>query len=140
MRMNRGHAAHHASATQNNPLQPPANDLIRCGSRRWFLQTGLAGLAGLSLPALLRLQAANAQENTRAGKPAVIVFWLSGGPSHLDTWDPKPDAAAEVRGPFQSIPTAVPGIRVCEHLPRQARIMDKLTVIRSVDCSASNHT
>ncbi len=55
-------------------------------------------------------------------------------------WDPKPDAPAEVRGPFQSIPTCVPGIRVCEHLPLQARIMDRLTLIRSVDCRASNHT
>jgi hypothetical protein len=75
-----------------------------------------------------------------SGKTAVILFWLSGGPSHLDIWDPKPDAPAEVRGPFQSIPTRVPGIRVCEHLPLQARIMDRLTLIRSVDCRASNHT
>lgn len=55
-------------------------------------------------------------------------------------WDPKPDAPSEVRGPFGTIATSVPGVRFCEHLPRQAAIMDKLTVIRSVDCSASNHT
>src|SRR5262245_56762328 len=55
-------------------------------------------------------------------------------------WDPKPDAPAEIRGPYRTISTKVPGIQVCEHLPLQARIMDKLSIIRSVDCSASNHT
>jgi uncharacterized protein (DUF1501 family) len=110
------------------------------GSRRWFLQTGLAGLAGLSLSDLLRRRAAAAKAGGPTRKTAVVLFWLSGGPSHLDTWDPKPDAPAEVRGPFGSIPTAVPGIRVCEHLPLQARIMDRLSLIRSLDCRASNHT
>ena len=75
-----------------------------------------------------------------ADRKSVILLWLSGGPSHLDTWDPKPDAPSEVRGPYGTIATTVPGVRFCEHLPRQAAIMDKLTVIRSVDCSASNHT
>ncbi len=110
----------------------PNGPLVRVGSRRWFLQTGLAGLAGLSL--------ARAAPPSRARKSAVILFWLSGGPSHIDTWDPKPDAPAEVRGPFRSIPTRVPGVRVCEHLPLQARIMDRLTILRSVDCRASDHT
>jgi uncharacterized protein (DUF1501 family) len=109
------------------------------GSRRWFLQAGLAGLAGLSLPALLRQHAA-AAEGSPPRKTAVILFWLSGGPSHLDTWDPKPDAPAEVRGPFSAIATRVPGVRLCEHLPLQARILDRLTIIRSVDCSSSDHT
>ena len=116
-------------------LQPPAADLIRVGSRRWFLQTGLAGLAGLSLPDLLRAQAAS---SGGAGRKAVILIWLSGGPSHIDTWDPKPDAPAEVRGPFGSIATKVPGVRVCEHLPLQASIMDRLALVRSVDCQSSN--
>ena len=102
------------------------------------MQTGLAGLAGLSLADSLRL---SAQAGTAGGdRKAVILFWLSGGPSHIDMWDPKPDAPPEIRGPYRSIATAVPGIRVCEHLPLQARIMDKLSIIRSVDCSASNHT
>ncbi len=70
-------------------------------------------------------------------RKAVILVWLSGGPSHLDTWDPKPDAPSEVRGPFRSILTKVPGIRICEHLRRQARLMDRFTVIRSVDCRTS---
>ncbi|MBI3838032.1 MAG: DUF1501 domain-containing protein [Planctomycetia bacterium] len=119
-------------------MLPRGGDLIRVGSRRWFLQTGLAGLAGLSLADTLRLSAAGA--TPRADKKAVILFWLSGGPSHIDTWDPKPDAPAEIRGPYRAISTKVPGIQVCEHLPLQAQIMDKLSIIRSVDCTASNHT
>src|SRR5437667_11288860 len=116
-------------------LQPPACDLIRVGSRRWFLQTGLAGLAGLSLPDLLRCRAEGRAPG--ASRQAVILVWLSGGPSQLDTWDPKPDAPSEVRAPFRSIATNVPGVRICEHLPRQARIMDRLAIIRSVDCRSS---
>ncbi|OWK34444.1 hypothetical protein FRUB_10415 [Fimbriiglobus ruber] len=70
----------------------------------------------------------------------MILFWLSGGLSHIDSWDPKPAAPVEVRGPFGSIPTRVPGVRVSEHLPLQANIMDRLTLIRSVDCRGSDHT
>src|SRR5438093_438607 len=127
------HDAEHAGAVCGSPLQPAAADLIRVGSRRWFLQTGLAGVAGLSLPDLLRCRA----EGAGADRKAVILIWLSGGPSHLDTWDPKPDAPGEVRGPFRSIATKVPGVRVSEHLPLQAGIMDRLTLVRSVDCRAS---
>ncbi len=130
----------HAQATRQAVLRPAATDLLRVGSRRWFLQTGLAGLGGLSLPALLQGRARAAARGAEPRKTAVLLFWLSGGPSHLDMWDPKPDAPSEVRGPFRAIATRVPGIQVCEHLPLQARIMDRLTLIRSVDCRASNHT
>ncbi len=116
----------------HNPLQP---DLLRVGSRRWFLQTGLAGLAGLTLADVTR-----ANPSPTRDRKSVILFWLSGGPSQIDTWDPKPDAPQEIRGPYRTIPTIVPGVRFCEHLPLQARLMDKLTVLRAVDCSASNHT
>jgi len=130
------HGVAHSTAGRGALLQPPTSDLIHVGSRRWFLQTGLSGIAGLSLPDLLRCrtQAATAR---RADRKAVILIWLSGGPSHIDTWDPKPDAPSEVRGPFGSIATRVPGVRICEHLPRQARIMDRLAIIRSVDCRSS---
>jgi hypothetical protein len=133
-----GHTAWHRSHTAGSLLQPPANDHLRVGSRRWFLQTGLAGLAGLSLADTLRLQAAPA--GVQRDPRSVILFWLSGGPSQIDTWDPKPDAPVEIRGPYRTIPTSVPGIRVCEHLPLQARLMHRLSILRAVDCSASNHT
>ena len=123
------------------PLFSPAGgDLLRVNSRRWFLQTGLTGIAGLSLPMLLQQRAAAAKVGKPKSKKNVILFWLSGGPSHLDMWDPKPDAPSEIRGPFGSIPTKLPGVRVSEHLPLTANLMDKLTVLRGVDCSASNHT
>jgi hypothetical protein len=130
------HQADHFAGTSRSPLQPPISDTLRVGSRRWFLQTGVAGLAGLSLADTLRLQAASPNRDPRA----VILFWLSGGPSQIDTWDPKPDAPQEIRGPYRSIATSIPGVRLCEHLPLQARLMHKLTVLRSVDCSASDHT
>jgi uncharacterized protein (DUF1501 family) len=96
-------------------------------------------MAGLSLPTLLRLQShGNVAARTRGkDRKSVILIWLSGGPSHLDTWDPKPDAPAEVRGPFGSIATKVPGVRICEHLPLQASILDRLALVRSVDCRSS---
>ena len=130
------HDAEHLAAGRRALLQPARDDLIRLGSRRWFLQTGLAGIAGLSLPAILRGQAQAAGAN-KPGRKAVILFWLSGGPSHLDTWDPKPDAPAETRGPFGSIATKLPGVLFSEHLPLQASILDRLTVIRAVDCRDS---
>ncbi|MEX0978794.1 MAG: DUF1501 domain-containing protein [Pirellulales bacterium] len=135
------HGLVHAASVRANPMLPSMRDLVRVGSRRWFLQTGLAGLAGVTVADALRLsaQAAPTAGASQARK-AVILFWLSGGPSHIDMWDPKPTAGAEIRGPYRAISTKVPGIQVCEHLPLQAQIMDKLSIIRSVDCSASNHT
>src|SRR6516162_6246979 len=127
------HNAEHAAAAQRNPMRPAGADLIRVGSRRWFLQAGLAGIAGLTMPDLLRCRA-QLPAAAAASRKAVILIWLSGGPSQLDTWDPKPDAPVEIRGPFGSIATRVPGVRVCEHLPLQARIIDQLALIRSVDC------
>jgi len=128
------------SHSHPSPFRPSASDLIRVGSRRWFLQTGLAGLGGLSLPALLKAEADLKAGAVSAGKKSVILFWLSGGPSHLDMWDPKPEAPHEIRGPFGTIDTKLPGVQLCEHLPKQAAILDKLTIIRSVDCRSSNHT
>jgi hypothetical protein len=97
-------------------------------------------VAGLSAPLLLRAQARAAEVASSPSKKAVILFWLSGGPSHIDMWDPKPEAPKEIRGPFSTISTAVPGVHFSEHLPLQASLMDKLTVLRGVDCKTSNHT
>ena len=135
--MSESHSSEHA-AFSSGRIGPNAGDLIRVGSRRWFLQTGLAGVGGLTLPQLL--QARETSGNASGSRKAVILFWLSGGPSQLDMWDPKPDAPVEVRGPFSPISTALPGVQLSEHLPLQASIADKLSIIRSVDCRASNHT
>jgi len=131
------HDTGHAGVAWSHALRPAASDLIRVGSRRWFLQTGLTGLAGLSLPGLLQHRAKAATAGGTAKKTAVILVWLSGGPSHIDTLDPKPAAPSEIRGPFDSIATRVPGVRLGEHLPLLAGIMDRLALVRSVDCRTS---
>lgn len=116
---------------------------IRVGSRRWFLQAGLAGFgvaAAGGIGSATTLTAGVNAVRPQAVRKAVIMFWLSGGPSHIDMWDPKPDAPAEIRGPFAPIATRLPGVQFSEYLPLQAALADKLSVIRSVDCSASNHT
>jgi hypothetical protein len=98
------------------------------------------GLGGLTLPGLLRLQALAGDPKAQAPKAkSVIVLFLSGGPSQLDMWDMKPDAPEEIRGSFRAIDTKVPGIQVCEHLPRMAGLADKYAIIRSVTHEESAH-
>jgi hypothetical protein len=120
-----------------NPLTREGLTLL---SRRNMLKAGLAGIAGLSVPNLLRLQAEAVRhgQSSTTGK-SVILLWMCGGPSQIDTWDPKPERPFNNRGPFSPIETKVPGISICEHLPKQAAMMDKLTIIRSVDCQKSSH-
>jgi hypothetical protein len=104
-------------------------------SRRNLLKAGLAGIAGLTLPRLL-----SARESGGApGRKSVILLWMTGGPSHIDTWDPKPDRPINNRGPFGVTRTRLPGVLVCEHLPKQAAMLDRFTLIRSVDADRSNH-
>jgi hypothetical protein len=103
-------------------------------SRRDFLRIGGLALGGLSLPQILRAQAASGEK--RAHK-AVIMIFLPGGPSHQDIFDLKMDAPVEVRGEFRPIGTNVAGIEICEHLPRLAQMMDRCTLIRSMaDCDS----
>src|SRR5262245_52535360 len=97
-------------------------------SRRNFLRIGALGLGGLALPDLLRAESAS---GIRRSHKAVIMIFLPGGPSHQDMFDLKMDAPSEVRGEFRPIATSVPGIQICEHLPRLAKIADKYTIIRS---------
>ncbi len=113
---------------------------VSLADRRGMLKAGLAGIAGLSLPELLRQQAhaANSQGGSTTGK-SVILLWMAGGPSHIDTYDPKPDRPYMNRGPFGVTQTKLPGTIICEHLPKQAAMLDKFTIIRSVDCRHSNH-
>ena len=99
--------------------------------RREFLRAGLSGVGSLSLAELLRLRAAAAAETSRE-RTAVILVWLPGGASHLETYDPKPEAASEFRGPFRPIATRTPGLNLCELLPRHAAVADKFTVLRSL--------
>jgi hypothetical protein len=109
-------------------LGPPTR--LCDGSRRRFLRIGALGAFGLTLPRLLEAEAAGAER----GHPAksCILLWLQGGPSQIDTFDPKPDAPPEVRGPYRPIPTNVAGIRVAEVFPRLARCADKYALLRSV--------
>jgi len=119
---------------------PHCEEGVVLRTRRNFLKASLAGIAGLSLPRLLEARAeASAAGRPIAGNKSVILLWMTGGPSHLDTWDPKPDRPAENRGPFGTIPTRLPGVRICEHLPKMAAMLDRFTIIRSVNARGSNH-
>lgn len=120
--------------------QAVLSPFVQVGRRRWLLQAGLGALAGISVPQILESRVAAAERGRSQSPTAVIQIWLSGGPSQIDTWDPKPEMPAEIRGPFQPIATSVPGISICEHLPLQAAMMEKFAIIRSMDASASNHT
>ncbi|HWB06569.1 MAG TPA: DUF1501 domain-containing protein [Verrucomicrobiales bacterium] len=96
---------------------------------------------GLSLTDLFRMQAkaADTQPAKKASATSCILIWLDGGPSHLDTFDPKPDAPAEVRSQFKTIATGVPGLHICEHLPRTAGVMKDVALIRSLTHELGNH-
>ena len=97
--------------------------------RREFLRAGLAGLTGLTLPDLLALRA---RADTTGERTALLVVWLQGGASHLEPYDPKPDAPAEVRGPFGGIATKAEGVRISELLPRHAAVADRFAILRSL--------
>jgi hypothetical protein len=116
-------------------------------SRREMLHIGGLGVCGLTLPSMLRFQTAFAQPlpgkggNEHGGRAkACIVLFLMGGPPQHSTWDPKPDATAEVRGQFGPIATAVPGIHICELMPRLAQQMDKLAILRAVSTGDNAHS
>jgi hypothetical protein len=106
-------------------------------SRRALLQVGSIGALGLSLPDLLRLQARGAPADSSAR--SVILLWLWGGPSHLDTFDLKPDAPLEYRGPYRPIPTSVSGIAISELLPKLATQAGRYALIRSLNHESNDH-
>lgn len=107
--------------------------------RRDFVKAGALGMAGLTLPDFLRAEALAGPAKTSRDK-AVIILWQRGGPSQHETWDPKPDAPQEYRGHFGSTRTNVPGIHVCDLLPKCAKVMDKFSIIRSLHHTDAGHS
>jgi hypothetical protein len=107
--------------------------------RRDFLKVGTAGLLGLGLADLLRLEAGAARADKARKATGVIMIWLAGGPATIDLWDLKPNAPENIRGEFKPIATRAPGIQICEHLPNLAKVMDRVTLIRSLHHSIPAH-
>jgi hypothetical protein len=107
-------------------------------TRRDFLKVGSLGFFGLTLPELLALQAAQAAP-TAPKAEAVILLWCAGGPSHLDSFDPKPNAPSEFRGQFAAIDTNVAGIQLSEHMAETAKVMDKVALVRSLTSNIAAH-
>jgi uncharacterized protein DUF1501 len=118
------------------PPTNPCSGPLRL-SRRQMLQVGGISLMNLSLPQLLRADAQRSSGSSSHADAAILIF-LNGGPSHLDMWDMKPEAPAEIRGEFKPIATTVPGIQLSEHLPKLARHMHRCSLVRSVHHSVNN--
>ena len=104
-------------------------------SRRQFLRVGGLGLAGLTLADLLRADAASPKKRPKS----VIYVVLDGGPSHIDMWDLKPDAPVEYRGPFKPTATSLPGVHICDLMPKQARLMNELVLLRGIKSVENDH-
>jgi Protein of unknown function (DUF1501) len=110
--------------------------------RRDFLKIGTAGALGLTLPQLLQLEAqARSRNDDFKGRKAnsVIMVWLGGGPATIDMWDLKPDAPEGIRGEFKQIDTKAAGVRISEHLPKMAQVMDRATIVRSLYHTIPSH-
>jgi hypothetical protein len=108
--------------------------------RRDVLKFGAAGLLGLSLPELLRLEALAAKSETVKRKAnAVIQVWLGGGPATIDMWDLKPNAPEGIKGEFKPIATSANGVEISEHLPKMAKVMDQATIVRSLAHTIPSH-
>jgi len=122
-------------------MNPSANYNCNGIGRRNFLQTGFGAIGGLAFSQILALRAKAAQERGKSSPDQIncILVWLDGGPSHYETFDPKPDAPAEIRGSFKTVPTCVPGVHFSEHLPKLAKSFDKFTVVRSICHKDPNH-
>ena len=108
-------------------------------NRRDFLQVGLASLGGLTLPQMLQLRAHAGEGAKPKNDTRCILIWLDGGPSHYETFDPKPEAPDTIRGEFGTVKTSVPGVHFSEHIPHLAKAFDKYTVVRSIAHKQNNH-
>jgi len=115
-----------------------------CGliDRRNFLRAGTLGVGGLTLADFFRLRAmaGSSASGGSSQERSVILFWMSGGPGHMETWDPKPKAVDQYRGPFGAISTNVPGVQFGELLSEQAQLMDSLAIVRTVSHGSGDHT
>ena len=110
-------------------------------ARRNFIQLGAGGVLGLGMSDLIQLRARAAQAAGKSSPDHVncILVWLDGGPTHYETFDPKPDAPSDIRGEFKTIPTTVPGVHFCETVPKLAKTLDKMAIIRSIAHKDPNH-
>ncbi len=108
-------------------------------SRRSFLQLGVAGMASVGLPQLLHAKEQSAEKTGSTKNTSVILIWLDGGPSHMDLYDMKPDAPAEYRGIWKPIRSRVPGMDITELFPKQAKITDKFSIVRSLHHDTGDH-
>lgn len=108
-------------------------------TRRTLLRVGSLALGGLTLADLLRSRASAGNTAAQLRETAVIQIFMGGGPSHIDLYDMKPDAPAEIRGEFRPISTSIPGIQVCEHLPHLARAIKHVAIVRSVSHATASH-
>src|SRR5436190_20517088 len=108
-------------------------------SRRSFLQVGVAGMAAASLPTILRAKEASARLGHSGKDTSVILLWLDGGPGHMDMYDMKPEAPAEYRGIWKPIRSKVPGFDITELFPRQAKVTDKFSMVRSLHHDTGDH-
>src|SRR5688500_19708878 len=116
----------------------PAFERSLHGTRRDLLRLAGAGAVAASASGWFPVLADGAAKVGRKHKSCILI-WLAGGPSHLDTFDLKPDAPSEVRSVFKPSPTSVPGLQLCEHLPRTAKIMHEIALIRSLTHELGNH-
>ena len=108
-------------------------------NRRSFLQLGVAGMASVGLPTLIRARAESVKSGTSAKKTSVILIWIDGGPSHMDMYDMKPDAPKEYAGIWKPIKTRVPGFDITELYPKQAKVTDKFSIVRSLHHDTGDH-
>ncbi len=120
---------------------PEFRQTLQHPDRRSFVKAGVLGAMGLTLSDLLRIEAhASAAKAATSRVNSVIILWMRGGPSHIDMWDPKPDAPAEYRGEFGTKPSCVPGINLIDLLPMSAKIMNKWAIIRSLHHHDAGHS
>ncbi|MBM4077560.1 MAG: DUF1501 domain-containing protein, partial [Planctomycetes bacterium] len=108
-------------------------------NRRDFLHLGVAGLASVGLPRILKARETAVPDGTKPKDTSVILIWLDGGPSHMDMYDLKPDAPEQYRGLWKPIASQVPGFEIGELLPQQAKLTNKFSIVRSVQHGAGNH-